>query len=162
MEKKKLWTKDFSCITLATILSAIGGEAMSLPVSLLVFDETQSAFLSSLVMICGVLPDVILPVFIAPFIDKGGKKKWIVGLDFLLAVLYAGMGIWIGGHTFMFVLYLLFTLAVGTISVVYRLAYAAWYPDLIPLGMEQKGYSISSMLYPTVIIVMSPISAFLL
>ena len=35
-------TKDFSCITLATILSAIGGEAMSLPVSLLVFDETQS------------------------------------------------------------------------------------------------------------------------
>ncbi len=161
MEKKKLWTKDFSCITLATILSAIGGEAMSLPVSLLVFDETQSAFLSSLVMICGVLPDVILPVFIAPFIDKGGKKKWIVGLDFLLAVLYAGMGIWIGGHTFMFVLYLLFTLAVGTISVVYRLTYAAWYPDLIPLGMEQKGYSISSMLYPTVIIVMSPISAFL-
>lgn len=133
---------------------------MSLPVSLLVFDETQSAFLSALVMICGVLPDVLLPIFIAPFIDKGGKKKWIVGLDLLLAVLYAAMGIWVGGHNFMFALYLLFTLAVGTISVIYRLAYAAWYPDLIPPGTEQKGYSVSSILYPVVTIVMSPVAAF--
>lgn len=161
MKSKKLWTKDFSCITLATVLSAIGGEAMTLPVSLLVFDETQSAFLSSLVMICGILPDVLLPIFIAPFIDKAGKKKWILGMDLMLAVVYAGMGFWVGRHTFHFLLYLLFTLTVGTISVIYRLAYASWYPDLIPRGMEQKGYAVSSTLYPTVIIVMSPIAAFL-
>lgn len=161
MKSKKLWTKDFSCITLATVLSAIGGEAMTLPVSLLVFDETQSAFLSSLVMICGILPDVLLPIFIAPFIDKAGKKKWILGMDLMLAIVYAGMGFWVGRHTFHFLLYLLFTLTVGTISVIYRLAYASWYPDLIPRGMEQKGYAVSSTLYPTVIIVMSPIAAFL-
>ena len=161
MKSKKLWTKDFSCITLATVLSAIGGEAMTLPVSLLVFDETQSTFLSSLVMICGILPDVLLPIFIAPFIDKAGKKKWILGMDLMLAVVYAGMGFWVGRHTFHFLLYLLFTLTVGTISVIYRLAYASWYPDLIPRGMEQKGYAVSSTLYPTVIIVMSPIAAFL-
>ena len=161
MKSKKLWTKDFSCITLATVLSAIGGEAMTLPVSLLVFDETQSAFLSSLVMICGILPDVLLPIFIAPFIDKAGKKKWILGMDLMLAVVYAGMGFWVGRHTFHFLLYLLFTLTVGTISVIYRLAYASWYPDLIPRGMEQKGYAVSSTLYPTVIIIMSPIAAFL-
>ncbi len=161
MKSKKLWTKDFSCITLATVLSAIGGEAMTLPVSLLVFDETQSAFLSSLVMICGILPDVLLPIFIAPFIDKAGKKKWILGMDLMLAAVYAGMGFWVGRHTFHFLLYLLFTLTVGTISVIYRLAYASWYPDLIPRGMEQKGYAVSSTLYPTVIIIMSPIAAFL-
>ena len=161
MKSKKLWTKDFSCITLATVLPAIGGEAMTLPVSLLVFDETQSAFLSSLVMICGILPDVLLPIFIAPFIDKAGKKKWILGMDLMLAAVYAGMGFWVGRHTFHFLLYLLFTLTVGTISVIYRLAYASWYPDLIPRGMEQKGYAVSSTLYPTVIIVMSPIAAFL-
>lgn len=61
----------------------------------------------------------------------------------------------------MFALYLLFTLAVGTISVIYRLAYAAWYPDLIPSGAEQKGYAVSSMLYPVVTIVMSSVAAFL-
>lgn len=29
------------------------------------------------------------------------------------------------------------------ISVFYRLAYSAWYPDLIPVGFEQKGYAVS-------------------
>ncbi|HWT76550.1 MAG TPA: hypothetical protein VN258_17775 [Mobilitalea sp.] len=67
----------------ATVLSAIGGEAMNLPISLLVFDETKSTFLSALIMICGMLPDILLPIFIAPIIDKGTKKKWIVGLDIL-------------------------------------------------------------------------------
>lgn len=159
--KGKLWTKDFSCITLATILSVIGGEAMNLPISLLVFDETRSSFLAALVMICGMLPDVVLPVFIAPLIDKGGKKRWIVGLDILLVVIYAGMGAWISRHVFVFGVYLLFTLTVGMISVIYRLAYTAWYPDLIPYGMEQKGYAVSSTLYPLVTIIMSPIAAFL-
>lgn len=158
---KKLWTKDFSRITFATILSAVGGEAMNLPISLLVFDETNSTFLSALVMVCGMLPDILLPVLIAPLIDKGGKKKWIVGLDTLLAVLYVGMGLWISRHEFMFGLYLAFTLMVGTISVFYRLAYTSWYPDLIPCGLEQKGYAVSSMLYPLVTIVMSPAAAFL-
>lgn len=159
--RKKLWTKDFSRITAATVLSAIGGEAMNLPVSLLVFDETNSTLLSALVMVCGMLPDILLPVLIAPLIDKGGKKNWIVGLDALLAFLYAGMGIWISGHDFKVGLYLAFVLIVGTVSLFYRLAYTAWYPDLIPNGLEQKGYAVSSMLYPLVTIVMSPVAAFL-
>ena len=74
-KKETLWTKDFSCITVATILSAIGGEAMNLPLSLLVFEETQSTFLAALLLICGMLPDVILPILVAPVIDRGTKKK---------------------------------------------------------------------------------------
>ena len=73
---------------------------MNLPISLLVFDETGSTFLSALVLICGVLPDVVLSVLVAPLIDKGGKKKWIVGLDIVTAVLYAVMGLYISGHAF--------------------------------------------------------------
>lgn len=159
--QKSLWTKDFTCITAATVLSAIGGEAMNLPVSLLVFEETQSTFLSALIMVCSMLPDTVLPILAAPLIDKGGKKKWIVGMDALLAVIYAGMGIWVLGHDFSYGLYLVFILAVGTISVFYRLAYSSWYPDLIPEGMEQKGYAVSSTLYPLVTIVMAPVAAFL-
>ena len=96
----RLWTKDFSCITAATVLSAIGGEAMNLPISLLVFDKTQSTLLSAVILVCGMLPDMILPILIAPLIDKGGKKKWIVGLDILLACIYGAMGLWITGHAF--------------------------------------------------------------
>ena len=157
----RLWTKNFSCITIATVLSAIGGEAMNLPISLLVFDETKSTLLSALILVCGMLPDMILPILVAPLIDKGGKKKWIVGLDVLLAAIYGLMGVWILGHTFSYGLYVGFTLTVGTISVFYRLAFSAWYPDLIPAGAEQKGYSVSSTIYPLVTILMAPVATFL-
>ena len=49
--RPRLWTKDFSCITVAPVLSAIGGEAMNLPISLLVFDQPQSPLLSALILV---------------------------------------------------------------------------------------------------------------
>ncbi|MDF2538248.1 MAG: Major Facilitator Superfamily [Herbinix sp.] len=161
MKKSGLWTKNFSLITVSTVLSAIGGEAMNLPISLLVFDETRSTFLASLIMICGMLPDIILPIFIAPIIDKGSKKVWIVGLDAIMAIVFFIMGIYILYHEFVFLLYVVLTLVIGTISVFYRLAYDAWYPDLIPVGFEQKGYAVSGTIYPTVVIVMAPVATFL-
>ena len=116
-QKPTLWTKDYTCITLATILSAIGGEAMSLPVMLLVFDETGSTMLSSLILISSMLPDIILPKLAAPFIDKGSKKKWLIGLDITTAFVYIGMGAWISSHTFNYVLYVIFILVMILLSL---------------------------------------------
>lgn len=161
MKISKLWTKNFSLITFATILSAIGGEAMSLPISLLVFDKTKSTFLAAIIMVCEMLPDVFLPILIAPIIDKGTKKKWIVYLDALMAVIYVLMGFYIIRYPFSYSLYVIFTLVVGTISVFYRLSLSAWYPDLIPVGFEQKGYAVSGTIYPTISIIMAPVAAFL-
>ena len=159
--KKSVWTKDFSCITVSTILSAIGGEAMNLPISLLVFDETKSTLLASLIMVCGMLPDIIFPIWVAPFIDKGNKKKWIVGLDVFMVLLYSFMGIWTLKHTFSYSLYIGFVLIVAMDSIIYQLAYDAWYPDLIPEGFEQKGYAVSSTIYPVVIVLMAPVATFI-
>lgn len=159
--KKTLWTRNFTCITLATFLSIIGGEVMTVPLSLLVFEQTQSTLLSSIIFICGILPDVLLSVLVAPFIDKGNKKRWIVGLDALMVVIYLVMGFWIANYTFQFIVYAILSLIVGTISVFYRLAYNAWYPSLIPVGLEQKGFAISGTIYPLVIIVMAPVATFL-
>ena len=159
--KETLWTKNFTCITLATVLSIIGGEVMNLPLSLLVFENTQSTMLSAIVLICGFLPDVLLSVFVAPFIDKGKKKRWIVGLDLLMMSVYLIMGVWISNHEFRYAVYVVLSLTLGTISVFYRLAYSAWYPDLIPVGFEQKGYAISGTIYPLITIVMSPAATFL-
>lgn len=161
MKKSGLWTKNFSLITITTVLSAIGGEAMNLPISLMVFDQTKSTLLSAMIMVCGMLPDIFLPIFIAPIIDKGTKKKWIVGLDVLAAILFLVMGIYVINHKFVYALYVVFTLVLGTISVFYRLAYDAWYPDLIPVGLEQKGYAVSGTIYPLVVIIMAPVATFL-
>ena len=159
--KQTLWTKNFTCITSATVLSIIGGEVMNLPLSLMVFENTQSTMLSAIVLICGFLPDVLLSVLVAPFIDKGKKKRWIVGLDVLMLMGYLFMGFWVSSHQFQYLLYVALSLTMGTISVFYRLAYGAWYPDLIPVGFEQKGYAISSTIYPLITIVMSPVATFL-
>ena len=160
MKKNGLWTKDFSCITISTILSAIGGEAMNLPISLLVFQETKSTLLSAIIMICGMLPDILLPIIVAPIIDKTNKKTWIVILDTIMIFIYVVMGIWTMNNEFSYALYVIFVLVVGTISVFYQLAYNAWYPDLIPLGHEQRGFSVSSTIYPMVIVIASPIVTF--
>lgn len=160
-EKKTLWTKNFTYITSASVISIIGGEVMNLPMSLLVFEQTQSTMLSSIIMICGILPDVLLSVVVAPFIDKGKKKHWVVGLDILMMSIYFIVGIWIANHEFQYMVYVILSLTLGTISVFYRLAYSAWYPDLIPVGFEQKGYAISGTIYPLITIVMSPIATFL-
>ncbi len=158
---KSVWTKDFSCITAAAVLSAIGGEAMNLPISMLVFDRTRSTFMSAAVMVCGMLPDILLPVIAAPFIDKGNKKNWIVGLDAFMIIVYTAMGLWVMGHPFSYWLYICFVLIVAADSTLYQLAYQAWYPDLIPAGLEQKGYAVDSSVYPVVVIVMAPVSTFL-
>ena len=47
-----LWTRDFTLITLGTVISSIGGVALNFALSLVVFDQTSSTLLSSLVMVC--------------------------------------------------------------------------------------------------------------
>ena len=98
VKKSRVWSRDFTCITITAILSAIGGEALNLPISLLVFDETGSTLAAALIMVCSMLPDVVLPIFVAPLIDRSSKKPWVVSLDLLLGVVLAAMGWWIHDH----------------------------------------------------------------
>lgn len=159
--QKTLWNKGFTLITLSTILSAIGHEAMTFVVSLLVFDKTQSSFLSSLIFVTAVFPDIFISLFAAPVVDKRNQKRCTLWMDVLLSLVYIGMGLFVSMHEFEYIIYILFVFIVASLSIVYRLAYGAWYPDLIPIGFEQKGYAVSSLIYPTVIIVVAPITAYL-
>jgi len=161
MKRSGLWTRDYTRVTLASILSIIAGEAINIPIGLLVFDETRSTLLSALVMMCGFLPDLLLGVLVAPLIDRGRRKRWIVGTDAALLGVYLAMAAAARAGAFRYGLYVAFALITATLSVFYRLAYTAWFPDLIPPGCEQKGYAVSGTLYPLISIVMSPVAAFL-
>ncbi|HXL04710.1 MAG TPA: MFS transporter [Bacillota bacterium] len=148
-------------MTLGTIISAIAGQTISLPMSLMVFDETGSTLLSAFLFIAGMIPSVILPILIAPFIDRYPKKRIIVGLDYLMGVLFLLIAYVVSITGFRYSLYLFFSLITGIIGTIYRLTYQAWFPDLIPVGFEQQGYAVSSSIYPTVVVIMSPIAAYL-
>ena len=159
--KNTLWTKNFTIITLGTVISAIGGVAMGFALSFVVFDNTGSTLMMALFAAASSLPGILLPVLLSPYLDNFRCKPVIVGLDYLSAVIYLLFGMYLLKHEFNLPLYLLFSLLCGSIGSVYNLAYDSLYPNLIPEGFAQKGYTVSGMLYPTVTMVMTPVASIL-
>ena len=157
--KRTLWTKSFTIITLGTLISAIGGVAMQLALSLVVFDQTASSWLCGLFSAASILPSVTLPFFLAPLIDRCNKKRMIVSLDYLSGCLYLLFLLYVRAFGFQYGAYTLFSFLGGCIGAVYSLTFSCWYPDLIPKGFEQKGYSVSSLIYPLTTTLVAPVAA---
>ena len=80
--RKTLWSKNFTIITVGTVISAMGGVAMGFALSFVVFDTTGSTLLSALFIAVSALPRMILPVLIAPYLDNFRRKPVIVFLDY--------------------------------------------------------------------------------
>jgi MFS transporter, DHA3 family, macrolide efflux protein len=157
--KNKLWTKDFTLITVGTIISAIGGTAMNFALGLVVFDNTASTWLTGIFEAVVMMPSLVLPVLAAPFVDSHSRQKIIVRLDALSSLIYLGFALYLLFNSFSYTLYMLFGLAMGCIGTIYSLAYNSLYPELIPEGFAQKGYSVSSLIYPSAAAVITPIAA---
>lgn len=161
MKKSTLWTKNFTIITLGTVISAVGGVAMGFALGFVVFDETGSTLAAALFTVASYLPNIVLPIVISPWLDNFRRKPFIVGLDCANGALCLIFGWYLLKNSFSLPLYLFFSLVCSSVSAVYRLAYASLYPNLIPEGFAQKGYAVSGMLYPTVMMVMTPAASIL-
>ena len=159
MRKPALWTRNFTLITLGTVISAIGGTAMNLALSLVVFDQTDSTWLSGLFAAVSIVPSLVLPFLLAPMVDQLDRKKIIVTLDYTNAAAYLVFWGYLLGNDFSYLAYMAFSFLTSSIGAVYSLAYEALYPDLIPQGMSQKGYAVSSLIYPTVTALITPLAS---
>ncbi len=159
IQKSGLWTKDFTTITLGTIISAIGGTAVSFAMSLIVFDNTGSTWLSGVFAAVTMLPNILLPAISAPMVDKACRRNLIAGIDLLMGLLYFGFAAYLFNAEFSYGMYMMFGLISSFLGTVYHQAYASLYPELIPDGFAQKGYSVSSIIYPTVTTVVTPLAA---
>lgn len=160
--KPTLWTRDFTLVTVATALGAIGGIAGGFALSFMVFDETGSTIASALIVAIQLIPYFVLPLFFAPRMDRLPRKPFLVGGDLAAGVIYALMGLYLLHFDFSYLGYLAVSLLLACIGSLDELAYNSMYPMLIPKGMEQKGYAVSGMLYPVLKVLMMPISAVLL
>ena len=161
MEKKTVWSWNFAIITLGTLISAIGGAGITLGLSLVVFDQTQSTLLSGIYTAIAMVPGITLPVLFGPLVDRANRKHIIVGLDAISGLIYLLFMAYIHETGFSYGAYIVFNLVTGCIWQVYNLAYSSLYPDLIPEGMEQKGYAVSGMIYPIASTIVTPIAAIL-
>lgn len=160
--ERSLWSRNFCLVTLATALGAVGSIAGGFALSFFVFDETGSTFASAFVLAVQMVPHVLLPLAVAPWMDRLPRKAFLVGGDATNGIVYGAMGLWLLFCPFSYAGYLGISLLLACLESVDELAYTSIYPDLIPEGMEEKGYAVSSMLYPVLRVVLMPLSAVLL
>ena len=158
-KKNTLWTRDFTIITLGSVVSMLGNAMSGFAMSLLVLDYTDSAFLYALYIVLFTLPQVVVPVFSGAILDRFSRKKTIYTLDFISAGLYALTAAVLGAGWFSFPVLACFCLIVGSINSMYLVAYSSFYPMLIPDGFYSKAYSIASVL-ETLSFLMIPVATF--
>ena len=162
MNTVKLWTRNFRLVILASAMGTLGSIVGGFALAFLVFDETGSTLASALIVAIQLVPHLLLPVLIAPLMDRLPRKAFLVAGDVANAILLAGMGIWLLFFEFSYVGYLAVSLLLSCLGATDELAFTSIYPELIPKGAEQKGYAVSSMLYPVLKVIMTPLAAVLL
>ncbi|HEX3078563.1 MAG TPA: MFS transporter [Lachnospiraceae bacterium] len=155
-----LWTKDFTILTLGSIISKLGSAVSGFAMGLLVLDYSGSTFLYALFLVMYSAPKVVMPVLAGPYLDKFSRKKVIYTLDFMSTLVYAGFAAIIGTGHFSYAVLIVGCLIIGSIDSIYTVAYESLYPMLIKEGNYSKAYSISSTL-ETMTLVMVPISVVL-
>lgn len=154
MKKRKnknnnsLWTRDFTIITIGSIISMLGNAVSGFAIGLVVLDYTNSTFLYALFMVIYSLPKIVVPLFAGPYLDRFSRKKVIYTLDFLSSIIYLGIFLFINEGGFSYLILITVSLFIGLIDGIYMVAYDSFYPNLITEGNFSKAYSIASIIYP--------------
>lgn len=143
----RLWTRDFTIITIGSFISMAGLTLAGFAISIMVLDYTQSTFLYVLYNVCAQLPMLICPLLAGPFLDRVSRKKVIYCLDFATAAIYLGLFFALRTGWFSYGMMLVCEIVIGSISSVYMVAYDSFYPNLITEGNYSKAYSISSVMF---------------
>lgn len=159
-QSPRLWTHDFTIITLGSLISMVGNTMVGFAISLLVLDYTQSTFLYMLFNAAAQLPMLVCPILAGPYLDRMSRKKVIYTLDFGSAGLYLLLFWLLHRGWFNYPLLLFFSLVVGAVNSVYLVAYDSLYPNLIPPGCQGQAYAVSSMLWP-IAAMSAPVAALL-
>ena len=159
-DMNKLWTRDFTILTLGSVVSILGNTLAGFAINLVVLDYSSSVFLFILFMVVFNLPKILVPILAGPLLDSFSRRKTIYTLDFISATLYFSLSFIVGGGYFNYFVYLLLSIVFGTIDSIYQVAYESLYPILVAEGNFRKAYSVSSMIMP-LSAVMMPLATFL-
>lgn len=145
-EKQSLWTRDFTIITLGSVVSMFGNVLSGFAMSLMVLDYTESTFLYAIYVAVFTIPQIVMPIFSGAILDRFSRKKMIYTLDFISAILYLSASVILGKGWFSFPILAIYVFVIGSINSIYTVAYQSFYPLLITKGNYSKAYSISSVL----------------
>ena len=155
--RNPLWTRDFTIITVGSVISMLGNTLSGFAMNLMVLDYTGSTLLYAVYNILYLVPSALAPILIGPFLDRFSRKKTIYVLDFLTSGLFALMSLILMAGQFSFAFLAIANFLLGTIGGIYYVAYDSFYPLLVSEGNYQKAYSVSATL-ETLTVVMVPLS----
>ena len=155
-----LWTRDFTIITVGSVISMLGNALSGFAMSLMVLDISKSTLLYAIYLMMYTGPQLIMPLLSGAILDRVSRKKTIYTLDFISAGLYVIMAGVLATGWFSFPLFAAYCFLLGSIESIYQVAYQSFYPLLITEGNYQKAYSIASVL-ETMTAFMVPVSTFL-
>jgi len=157
---KKLWTRDFTILTLGSVVSIFGNTLAGFSINLMVLDYSNSVFLFILYLVVFNLPKILTPILVGPLLDSFSRRKTIYILDFTSAALFLTLFFILRGGYFNYLFFLAMSFILGTIDSIYLVAYESLYPILVAEGNFRKAYSVSSVIMP-LSMVMLPIATFL-
>lgn len=96
MDKKKLFTKDFTLVIIGQIISLFGNAVLRFALPLYLLRETNSSSLFGAVTACSFIPMVIFSLFGGVIADRVNKRNIMVTLDFCTAALIIIFGMLLG------------------------------------------------------------------
>lgn len=155
----KLWTRDFTIITLGTVISMLGNAIAGFALGVLILEMTNSNFAFALYLALNNLPKLLVPVLAGTFLDRFSRVKVIYTLDFLSSLLYLMIFVSLKFSILTYPMFLVLAFIIGAVDSIYSVAYDSLYPTYITKGNFSKAYSISSMIYPLAAF-MTPVAAF--
>ncbi len=129
---RSLLTKNYTLYTIGTFISVVGSRIAGFAMGLLIFVETGSILQFALYLAASELPRIILPILVSPYIDRFPRKKTIILLDYLFAILFFLFFQYINQGFFNYPLVLAFSILINTIEAVYSMAYNSLFPDITP------------------------------
>ena len=157
-QSNPLWTRDFTILTVGSVISMFGNAMTGFAMSLMVLDLSRSTLLYAIYLAMYTLPQLFMPIVSGAILDRQSRKKTIYTLDFISAGLYLLLAGVLTTGWFSFPVFAVYCFILGSIQSTYFVAYESFYPLLISEGNYQKAYAIDSVL-ETVSAVMVPVSA---
>ena len=144
--KNKLWTKDYTMLTIGATISYMGNSTMSFVLSLLVLDIFDSLLLYSAYLILYKISKLLVPSLIGPYIENKKKSNIISICDLCSSIVYIGYFFALKSTTYSTIIIFIGAIFLGAIDSIHRVAYKALIPSIVSKEQLSKSYSVTSFL----------------
>ena len=80
-QSNPLWTRDFTILTVGSVISMFGNAMTGFAMSLMVLDLSNSTLLYAIYLAMYTLPQLFMPIVSGAILDRQSRKKTIYTLD---------------------------------------------------------------------------------